>query len=120
MNVRKANGHRRRQLKQRVYVEEDRCIICEQLVDKTLGQLPDGTWHPRSPVIDEDIPVSRGGSPTDRSNCHLAHRDCNAEKGDRTLAEHAARHNSRTDPTVTCLVDWCPGAHPLPRGPAAL
>jgi hypothetical protein len=97
MNARKANGHRRRQLKQRVFTEEDRCIICEQLVDKTLGQLPDGTWHPRSPVIDEDIPVSRGGSPTDRSNCHLAHR---------TLAEHAARHNSRTDPTVTCLVDW--------------
>ena len=106
MNARKANGHRRRQLKQRVFTEEDRCIICDQPVDKTLGQLPDGTWHPRSPVIDEDIPVSRGGSPTDRSNCHLAHRDCNAEKGDRTLAEHAARHNSRTDPTVTCLVDW--------------
>ena len=106
MNARKANGHRRRQLKQRVYAEEDRCIICDQLVDKTLGQLPDGTWHPRSPVIDEDIPVSRGGSPTDRANCHLAHRDCNRDKSDLTLAEYATRHQPNVGMQLTCLVNW--------------
>jgi 5-methylcytosine-specific restriction endonuclease McrA len=106
MNARKANGHRRRQLKQRVFTEEDRCIICDQPVDKTLGQLPDGTWHPRSPVIDEDIPVSRGGSPTDRTNCHLAHRDCNRDKGNLTLAEHATRQQPNVGMQLTCLVDW--------------
>ena len=113
-----ANGHRRRQLVARVMAEEDRCIICGQPVDKTLGKLrgqhgskctnPECTgcaWHPLSPVVDEDIPRSRGGLSTDRRNTHLAHRQCNADKGDRTLAEHAARRRPATM-TTTTLVRW--------------
>lgn len=117
-NPRRANGHRRRQLKARIHAEETHCVICGQYVDKTLGRIPgqhspncnttDCTgcaWHPRSPVIDESIPVARGGSPYDRANTGLAHRDCNAIKGDRTLAEHAARHQPAPT-SVTNLVTW--------------
>jgi 5-methylcytosine-specific restriction endonuclease McrA len=33
--------------------------------------------------VDEINPVSKGGSPTLRSNCQLAHRACNELKGNR-------------------------------------
>ena len=118
-NPRKTNGHRRRQVRARVLAEETHCHICGQLVDKTLGKIPgqhtancrdpDCTgcvWHPKSPVVDEVIPVSRGGSPYERSNCRLAHRDCNRDKWDLTPAEHRARQHATTAPTTTTLVDW--------------
>ncbi len=40
----RANGHRRRQLVARVMVEEDHCIICGELVDKTLRTLARSPW----------------------------------------------------------------------------
>ena len=113
-----ANGHRRRELRARVLAEETHCVICGAWVDKTLGKIsgehgpncatpdcPGCAWHPRAAVVDEDIPRVRGGSPTDRANCHLAHRDCNRLKGDRTLAEHAARQQPGAV-TTTTLVAW--------------
>jgi 5-methylcytosine-specific restriction endonuclease McrA len=75
-NPRQANGHRRRQLRARVLAEEDVCGICGRPVDK---DLPHGL--PGSPEIDEVVPVSRGGSPYDRSNARLAHRLCNQKRG---------------------------------------
>lgn len=89
---RKANGHRRRQVTARVYAEEDVCALCGLLVDKALPTLDPQTGgpHPMAKSIDEDVPVSRGGSPHDRSNCHLMHRKCNRWKSDRTLAEARA------------------------------
>lgn len=114
-----ANGHRRRELVKRVLAEETHCVICGGHVDKTLsrvpgrhaancpgGDCPGCAWHPKAPVVDEDIPRSRGGSSTSRDNCHLAHRDCNQDKGDRTLAEHAQRRQQAAAATVTTLLDW--------------
>ena len=43
---------------------------------------------PRDPqfvVIDEFVPVSKGGSFDDIDNCNLACRRCNARKGDRIV-----------------------------------
>ena len=57
-NPRRSNGHRRRELTARVKATEDVCALCGEPVDKTLHYL-----EPRAGVIDEDIPVSRGGSP---------------------------------------------------------
>ncbi|KFI56573.1 HNH endonuclease [Bifidobacterium callitrichos] len=74
-NPRRANGSRRRQLTQRILASETTCWLCGQPVDKTL---PAG--QPGSPEIDEDIPVSRGGDPYSRGNCHLVHRWCNRIK----------------------------------------
>jgi 5-methylcytosine-specific restriction endonuclease McrA len=98
-----ANGHRRRRLTARVLTEEHTCALCGQPVDKTLttitgqhgprcrGDCTGCARHPMSPVVDEDIPRARGGSPYQRSNCHLMHRRCNAWKATRTLAEARAR-----------------------------
>jgi 5-methylcytosine-specific restriction endonuclease McrA len=69
----------RRQVRKRVLAEEDTCWICNQPVDKTLP-----CWLPGSPEVDEIIPVSLGGSPTDRANCRLSHRLCNVRRGNGT------------------------------------
>ena len=71
-NPRRTNGHRRNQVRARVLAEEETCWLCGGLVDKTIA-----TPHPMSPEVDEVIPVSRGGSPYDRTNCRLSHRSCN-------------------------------------------
>jgi 5-methylcytosine-specific restriction endonuclease McrA len=71
-----ANGHRRRAVRATVFAEEDHCHICGRHVDKELPP-----YLPGSPTIDELIPVSKGGSPYDRSNCRLAHLRCNVRRG---------------------------------------
>src|SRR4051794_3758265 len=75
-NPRVANGHRRRILRAQVLAEEDTCHLCGKPVDVTLR-----SGLNESPEIDEIIPVSRGGSPYDRSNVALSHRLCNVRKG---------------------------------------
>lgn len=86
---RRANGHRRDQVRRRVYAEEFDCWLCGQPVDKTLGKLlgvhskrciAEGrdctgcVYHPKSPTLDEVTPVSMGGDPFARANVRLAHR----------------------------------------------
>ena len=78
-NPRYANGHRRRRLRAQILAEEDVCHICGLLVDTELPHL-----DPWAAVIDEIIPVSKGGNPYDRDNCRLAHRRCNGRRGDGT------------------------------------
>ncbi|GAA4756169.1 HNH endonuclease [Gordonia alkaliphila] len=78
MNVRSANGHKRREVRTRVLREENDCYLCHEPVDKTI-KTPDD----RSPEVHELIPVSLGGSPTDRTNCRLTHRGCNRRQGNR-------------------------------------
>lgn len=85
-----ANGHRRRELTRRVRLEETHCALCGEWVDQTLTQP-----HPRAPVVDEDIPRARGGSPYDRNNCHLMHRQCNQWKSTKTLQEARDAWNPR-------------------------
>lgn len=89
-NPRQANGHRRRQVCKRVYAEEDICGICGKPVDKTLPFIDPATGkpHPWAKTVDEIVPVTFGGSPTERSNCRLAHRDCNLKRGDGTRARN--------------------------------
>lgn len=98
-NPRRANGHRRRQVVARVLAEENTCWLCNGLVDKTLTVV-DGKHtkkcsdtdcagcfpHPMSPTVDEVVPVSLGGSPFERSNCRLAHRLHNIQRGNGTRA----------------------------------
>lgn len=99
------NGHRRRELRRRVLAEEHVCALCGEPVDKSLTYRTDKHGpkcrgidqcrgcipHPRRPEVDEDIPRSRGGSPYDRSNCRLMHRECNAWKSAMTLREAIAK-----------------------------
>ena len=110
-----ANGARRRELTRRVWAEETRCALCDTPVDKTIKNTPgehgkkcptrDCTGcipHPMRGEVDEDLPRSRGGSPYDRTNCHLMHRKCNQYKGDMTLAEARAKlHGTPCATTIT-------------------
>ncbi|WP_219844612.1 hypothetical protein [Microbacterium sp. MYb72] len=122
-----ANGARRRSLVKRVKADEHDCALCDNPVDKTLtfilgehgkrcphrdciGCIP----HPMRGEVDEDIPRSRGGSPYERSNCHLMHRKCNQFKSDMTLAEARAKLRGQsateapadTDRTVVASPIW--------------
>ncbi|MBJ8342789.1 HNH endonuclease [Antrihabitans sp. YC3-6] len=58
------------------------------------------TPDPGSPEVDEVIPVSLGGSPTQRSNCRLAHRLCNVRRGNGT------RQPKPTVQPVTTTRSW--------------
>ena len=82
-NPRRTNGSLRDKVRSRVLREEDDCWLCHLPVDKTLPP-----YLPGSPEVDEVIPVSKGGSPYDRSNCRLSHRRCNRQRGngDRKVA----------------------------------
>lgn len=44
-------------------------------------RLPDGSINPDAFVVDEVVPVARGGDPLDIANCQPAHYRCNARKG---------------------------------------
>jgi hypothetical protein len=68
-NPRVSNGHRRRELRTRILREESLCFLCGGPVDTSLPpRLPD------SPEVHDITPVSKGGSPTKRSNTVLTHR----------------------------------------------
>ena len=62
------------------------------------------------PVVDENLPRSRGGSPYDRENCHLMHRACNGEKGTLTILDYKTRGrgtiNGETPKIVVNLIQW--------------
>lgn len=79
-NPRKRNGHRRRLEQQRWRHMQADCYICYRPIDYTLRS-PD----PYSFVIDETIPLARGGTLT-HDNSGPAHRWCNAIKGTHSLA----------------------------------
>lgn len=75
-NPRSKNGHRRRRLRARVASLGLPCALCGKPIDYSL---PPG--HPMGYELDEIVPVSLGGSPTDPSNVQPAHRVCNERKG---------------------------------------
>jgi 5-methylcytosine-specific restriction endonuclease McrA len=60
------------------------CGLCGQRVAMTRK-----TPHPRAPVIDHLVPLSKGGDDT-KANVWLAHYVCNARKGARPAGEQLA------------------------------
>lgn len=67
------------------------CPLCGRPIDYALDwwiDPKDGKRkrHPMSPEIDEIVPVSKGGSPTDLQNLRVVHRLCNQRRGNRTQA----------------------------------
>ncbi|WIE65942.1 HNH endonuclease signature motif containing protein [Curtobacterium sp. MCLR17_036] len=99
-NVRRANGSRRTALRKRVLARDTHCWLCKEPVDQTLPPT-----LPLSPEVHEIIPVSRGGSPYEVSNCTLTHRACNQWIGNRTPDELA--RDSRPKPSaIRTGFDW--------------
>ena len=96
-NPRYANGNERRKLREWLRSQGLPCHICGQAIDYSL---PAG--DPMSFEVDEIVPVSRGGSPYDRSNVAPAHRICNQRRGNRDLADAGAE----VDPPIRTSRDW--------------
>lgn len=83
-NLRYSNGAGRRKLRAWLRSQGRPCHICGQPIDYSL---PAG--DPLSFEVDEIVPVSKGGSPLDRSNVDAAHRICNQRRGNRDLGPKA-------------------------------
>lgn len=99
-NLRRINPGARDQLRKRILREESHCHLCGEPVDVKMGP-----HQPGSPEVDEIIPVSKGGSPTLRSNTRLAHRACNLHRSNMDLDQYLqAKALSRTTPTIETTI----------------
>ena len=77
-NPRYANGNARRKLRERYKAMGLPCGICGAQIDYSLGFIIDHRTgkrrpHPLSFVIDEIVPVSKGGDPLAFDNTRPAH-----------------------------------------------
>lgn len=94
-NPRRANGARRDKIRAQWRYIGAPCALCGKPIDYTLGmvtyytvdretgeQVEHRKPHPMSFVVDEIVPVSKGGNPLDFANTQPAHWICNARKGD--------------------------------------
>lgn len=102
---RRVNRGARELARQRVLAMDVPCAVCGRPIDDAI-KWPD----PWSAEVDEIIPVSRGGSPTDMRNLEKVHRRCNQLKSDKSLewAIHAARGDAPIDPARVPFVssEW--------------
>lgn len=79
-------SYRRRQRNKRALMAVEReCWLCLEPLDFTVTDMRD----PEFVVIDEILPVSKGGDPLDIANNCLVHNKCNARKGARILPHGA-------------------------------
>lgn len=93
-NPRRSNGWRRDQLRKRVLAHYTHCAICDGPVDKTLPP-----YDPGAPEVDEIVPVSLGGDPLAWSNVQLAHRLCNAKRGNRPAGTKSTAEPDKPTPS---------------------
>lgn len=81
-NPRRANGYRRDAIRARLRASGRPCGICGMPIDYSIPYRDgDGRVNRDAFVVDEIVPVSRGGDPLDIGNCQPAHYRCNARKG---------------------------------------
>lgn len=78
----RGSSRRRERLRRHLELVEDVCWLGLEPLDFAVTD-PNDMRHVE---IDEEIPVSLGGSPLDPENCHLVCRRHNLEKGNRVLA----------------------------------
>lgn len=102
-NPRYANGHRRRKTRRQLIAASDGiCPLCGHPMD--LSMPPSMCMSPYYPVIDEKVPISKGGK-LELSNQWLVHRICNAIKGAKLLSE--LNHDAKGIPAqVNTTRDW--------------
>jgi hypothetical protein len=109
-NPRYANGHRRRQLRQRLLATAGRttCTWGQDEADSGACPWPDEPFDPsihylddRAPEVDEIIPVSLGGDPLSRANARLLHRWCNQQRGNGTRTPTQATSKALGTPTTS-------------------
>ena len=108
-NPRASNGNARRKAVAWLRAQGRPCWICQAFgrpasIDYSL---PAG--HPGSFEVDELVPVSRGGSPTDHANLAATHRACNEWRSNRSVEwvmEQAALARGSCMPRVSRSRRW--------------
>lgn len=80
-NPRYANGNARRKLRRALLMTTTNCALCGRPLPPLSEVARMDPNDPRYPVVDEIMPVCRGGDPLSRENTQLVHRACNARKG---------------------------------------
>lgn len=85
----RGSSRRRERLKRHLALVEDVCWLGLEPLDFSVTD-PNDMRHVE---IDEEVPVSLGGSPLDPANCHLVCRQHNLEKGNRMLPCGALSHS---------------------------
>ena len=104
-NPRRANGHRRDALRARVLGRGEPCWICGLPIDPSEHNL-----SPVQGVVDELVPVSKGGSPLDPGNCAPTHRCCNAWRSAKSVSlvrlvqSRVASLGGASDPLAWCAM----------------
>ena len=101
-NPRYARPKARNDLRKRLAREGLPCALCGKPIDYSLTTYVDPKdgktkRHPLSFEVDEIIPISKGGSPTDRDNVQPVHRICNQRKGNKIMREDDGRIKSQTE-----------------------
>lgn len=84
-NPRRANGTRRDATVRWLRSQGRPCWICRAFGRSGTIDYSLPSRHPLSFECDELVPVSKGGSPTARSNVDAAHRCCNQWRGNRSV-----------------------------------
>lgn len=90
--TRAQNGNARRKVMAWLKAQQLPCHICGLPIDYTIEDPHD----PRHFECDELMPVSLGGSATDRRNVGAAHRFCNEWRGNRMSWSPAAARDALT------------------------
>lgn len=95
-NPRRANGSRRNKIRARWKAIGAPCALCGRPIDYSLGWVVDRRtgkrrMHKMAFVVDEIIPVSKGGNPLDFNNTQPTHWICNARKGDKIMPRPGER-----------------------------
>lgn len=94
--TRKEKGHYGRvylRMRAEVLASEPFCYLCEQWINPDLHYL-----DPGAPQLHLIVPLAKGGSWRDRSNCRATHRLCNRKQSDQW--DGAVSHGPELQPWV--------------------
>ena len=81
-NPRYADWRARDRLRKELEADRSPCWMCGLPIPTGVGHR-----HPYAMEVDEVVPVSKGGGPTDRANVRRSHRCCNQWRGDKDAAD---------------------------------
>lgn len=98
----RGSWRKRKRIKRQLSAVEHVCWLCLEPLDFTVTDRRD----PKFVVIDEELPVSKGGDPLDVNNCHLTCNGCNARKGSRILPRGAFAEKKWSAEPPSTSRDW--------------
>ena len=98
----RGSWRKRAKIKRQLAATERVCWLCLDPLDFAVAD-----WRsPEYVVIDEELPVSKGGDPLDIRNCHLVHNRCNGRKGNRVLGRGAFAGGPRAHAPTSTSRAW--------------